>query len=448
VDGSRHAKRGWVEFGERAGLRTVYGPRAGRECLYALLSLPTTIVGAAAAVATFVAAALSALVVVVVPALSLALALDRGLGQVLRRLAGSLQRVQVTRPERPKRQRGIRGLLAYYSLADVVAWRAVGCFVARLPLGIAQFMIGFLPWCYGLLLLFYPVLAKVISSPDANAGGVERSYGFQFGHFQLDSWPLGLVVCCIGLLVLAAAPWLTHAVLGLDRWLLPKLLGPAESSLRIRELEETRLHAVNEAAETLRRVERDLHDGAQAPLIALGIRLGRVESRLDKAEITHARKLLHEARDDVKTIIVGLRELVRGIHPPALDAGLEPALATLAARAPIPTTVHVQLPNRPPAAVETMVYFAVTELLANAGKHSRAMACAIGIAIDGDTLRLTVSDDGIGGANCDGPGTGLPGLAERLRTLGGSLAINSPSGGPTIITVDVPPTASTAKADA
>ncbi|MEU4238623.1 ATP-binding protein [Actinoplanes sp. NPDC026619] len=237
-------------------------------------------------------------------------------------------------------------------------------------------------------------------------------------------------------------------MLGLDRWLLPKLLGPAESSLRIRELEGTRLHAVNEAAETLRRVERDLHDGAQAPLVALGIRLGRVESRLDKADVTHARELLREARDDVKTIIVGLRELVRGIHPPALDAGLEPALATLAARAPIPTTVRVQLPNRPPAAVETMVYFAVTELLANAGKHSQATACAIGIATDGDTLRLTVSDNGTGGANCGGAGTGLRGLAERMRTLGGSFAINSPPGGPTIITVDVPPTASTAKADA
>jgi signal transduction histidine kinase len=208
--------------------------------------------------------------------------------------------------------------------------------------------------------------------------------------------------------------------------------------LRIAELEETRLHAVNEAATTLRRVERDLHDGAQARLVALGMRLGRAERRLDTADVTRARELVRESRDDIKTIIVGLRELVRGIYPPALDAGLEPALVTLAARAAIPTTIRVELPSRPSAAVETMMYFAVTELLANAGKHSQATTCAIGIATDGDTLRLTVSDDGIGGAGCDGAGSGLRGLAERARTLAGSLAISSPPGGPTTITLTVP----------
>jgi signal transduction histidine kinase len=389
----------------------------------------------AAAVATMLVGVLSA-VVVVVPVLGLVLALDRGLGHFQRRLAGSLLRVPVATPARPRRQRGIRGLLAYFSLADPVAWRAVGCFVARVPVGTAQFAIGFLPWCFGVTFALYPVVAKVISpAPDAGPRGRGLSYGYQLGHFYLDSWPLGLAVCSAGVLVLAAAPWLTHAVLGLDRWLLPRLLGPAESSLRIRELEETRLHAVNEAAATLRRVERDLHDGPQAQLVALGMRLGRAESRLGRADVTQARELVRASRDDVKTIIAGLRELVRGIHPPALDTGLEPALATLAARAPIPATVRVELPGRLSAAVETMVYFAVAELLANAGRHGQATACSIGIANDGDTLRLTVSDDGIGGASSD---SGLRGLAERVRTLEGSLAINSPPGGPTVVTLDVP----------
>jgi signal transduction histidine kinase len=415
----------------------VYGTRAWREGLYAFLCLPTAVVGLAAAVATVFVGALAAVVLVVVPGLSLLLAFDRGLGHAQRRLAGSLLRVPVAKPARPRRPAGIRAFLAY-SLADPVAWRAVGCFVVRIPFGAAQFVAGFLPWCYGLLLAFYPALAAVVSSRDADLSGAKHSYGFQLGHFYLDSWPLGLAVSCSGVLVLVAAPWITHAVLGLDRWLLPRLLGPAESSLRISELEQTRQHAINEAAATLRQVERDLHDGAQAQLVALGMRLARAERQLEKADVPRARDLVRESCNEVKAIIVNLRELVRGIHPPALDAGLEPALATLAARAPIPTTVGVALPSRPPAAVETMLYFAVAELLANAGKHSQAAACAIEIAHDGHTLRLTATDDGIGGASAESPGSGLRGLAERVRTLGGSLAVTSPPGGPTIITVDVP----------
>jgi signal transduction histidine kinase len=430
--------RGWGARGAGSALRTAYGTRAWRECLYALFSLPTALAGLVAAVATVVVGALAGVVLVVAPVLSLLLAADRGLGYLQRWLAGRLLRLEIAAPERPRRQRGIRGFLAYHSLADPVAWRAVGCFVVRIPVGAVQFVVGFLPWCYGVLFVFYPVLAWVIGSPREEADASARSYGFQLGHFYLADWPLAVGVVFAGALVLAAAPWLTRAVLGLDRRLLPKLLGPAESSLRIRELEVTRLHAVNEAAATLRRVERDLHDGSQAQLVALGMRLGRVESRLDKADITRARELVRESRDEVKTIIVSLRELVRGIHPPALDAGLEAALATLAARAPIPTTLRVDLPSRPPASVETMLYFAATELLANAGKHSRATACSIGITTDGDTLRLTVSDPGVGGAGLDGAGSGLRGLDERVRTQEGSLTISSPPGGPTMITVDVP----------
>jgi len=426
--------RAWGARG--AALRTAYGARAWRECLYALLSLPTALAGLAATVATLLVSTLSVVVLVVAPVLSLVLAADRGLGYLQRLLARRLLRLEIAAPERPRRQRGIRRFLPYRSLADPAAWRAVACFVVRIPVGAIQFAVGFVPWCYGAVFVFYPVLTRVILSGRGDPS--ERSYGFQLGHFYLADWPLGLAVVLVGTLVLAAAPWLTHAVLGLDRRLLPKLLGPAESSLRIRELEMTRLHAVNEAAATLRRVERDLHDGAQAQLVALGMRLGRVEGRLDKADIGRARELVRESRDEVKTIIVSLRELVRGIHPPALDAGLEAALATLAARAPIPTTLRVDLPSRPPPPVETMLYFAATELLANAGKHSQATACSIGIGTDGDTLRLTVSDDGVGGAGLDGAGSGLRGLAERVRTQEGSLTISSPPGGPTMITVDIP----------
>jgi hypothetical protein len=120
-------------------------------------------------------------------ALSMALAFDRGLGLVERRLAGLLLEVPIASPERPRRQRGIRGLLAYFSLADPVAWRAVGCFVVRIPCGTAQFVIGFLPWGYGGLFVFFPLLAAVISSADAGPSAGEHSYGFQLGQARCGS---------------------------------------------------------------------------------------------------------------------------------------------------------------------------------------------------------------------------------------------------------------------
>jgi signal transduction histidine kinase len=195
---------------------------------------------------------------------------------------------------------------------------------------------------------------------------------------------------------------------------------------------------INEAAATLRRIERDLHDGAQARLVALGMRLGRAESRLAKGDAAKVRELLQESRQETKEIIQELRELVRGIHPPALDSGLAPALTTLAARSMIPTTVRVELEQRPPAAVETMLYFAAAELLANAGKHSGADQIAVTLLDFASGLRLVVSDNGTGGARADGVGTGLRGLAERVRTADGTLMLDSPLGGPTTVVIDLP----------
>ena len=146
------------------------------------------------------------------------------------------------------------------------------------------------------------------------------------------------------------------------------------------------------------------------------------------------------SRQDAREIIGELRELVRGIHPPALDSGLEPALRTLAARAPIPTAVRVELPSRPPASVETMLYFSAAELLTNAGKHSAASTIALTLLSDGERVRLIATDDGKGGARLDGEGSGLRGLAERVRTVDGHLDVDSPPGGPTTVTIEVPGT--------
>jgi signal transduction histidine kinase len=172
-------------------------------------------------------------------------------------------------------------------------------------------------------------------------------------------------------------------------------------------------------------------------MIALGMRLGRVESRLGRGDTDAALALVRESRDEAREIVQELRELVRGIHPPALDAGLEPALATLAARGALPTTVRVELEERPAASVETMLYFAAAELLTNAAKHSGAQHIAVTVLGVGGSLRLLVTDDGCGGASPDGTGSGLRGLAERVRTVDGRLGIDSPPGGPTTISVEL-----------
>jgi signal transduction histidine kinase len=236
-----------------------------------------------------------------------------------------------------------------------------------------------------------------------------------------------------------AAPRLTNLVLSLDIMLMRRLLGPSEDSLRIRELEQTRSHAINEAASTLRRIERDLHDGAQARLVALGMQLGRAERQLERGNTDSGMALLRSSRDEARSIVQDLREMVRGIHPPALDSGLEPALTTLAAKTSIPTTVRVMVRDRLSAAAETMLYFAAAELLTNAAKHSGAQSIAI--TVIGDALadvQLIVTDDGRGGASLNCAGSGLRGLAERIRTVDGQLSVLSPIGGPTTVTVWLP----------
>jgi signal transduction histidine kinase len=408
--------------------------RALREALYALLSLPFAVLGLAAALITLVFT-ISSTGGVILPLLPLLLAVDRRLAALYRLVASALLGVRIRRPVRPKRRPGVLGFLVYH-LADPVAWRAIGYLALRFPLGVLEFAIGFVPWFWGLWLALYPLFWRIeglrIKGPNGHTG-------LAINDFYFDTWPRAFLVTGMGLVVLLIAPWLTRAVIAPDRWLLPRLLGPSAAA-RIQELEETRATAINEAALTLRRIERDLHDGIQARLVSLGMRLGRAEGRLDGAEPDPAAaiELIRESRAEAKELIHELRELVRGIHPPALDAGLETALTTLAARSPIPATVRVELPQRPEASVETMLYFSAAELLTNAGKHSKASTVAITVLSDGFAARLIVADDGTGGATLDGAGTGLRGLAERVRTLDGTIDVSSPPGGPTNITLEVP----------
>jgi signal transduction histidine kinase len=232
-----------------------------------------------------------------------------------------------------------------------------------------------------------------------------------------------------GLVLLGVVPWFVRCLVWLDRLLAYALLMPSRDRERIAQLEAGRAALQSDAAALLRRVERDLHDGTQARLVALGVTLSRLSHRMpDEPLVSGALGAVTEA-------LAELRDIVRGMHPPALDDGLEVALSTLAARSAVPAQLDVSLPGRPPDALSSAVYFTVAELLTNIARHSGASRASITVASEGDFLRLVVRDDGRGGASLATRGTGLGGLARRAEALDGSLTVDSPAGGPTVVTV-------------
>ncbi len=229
-----------------------------------------------------------------------------------------------------------------------------------------------------------------------------------------------------------------------DKLLLRALLGPDPIAARVRKLEQARTQTVDASAATLRRIERDLHDGTQAQLVALAMRLGMAKEKLEDPEhldVERVRQLVDEAHRGAKEAITELRDIARGIHPPALDIGLGGALTTLAARSAVPTEISFDLEARPTPAIEAIAYFCVAELLANVAQHAHASRATISCAQQGMWLRLVVRDDGRGGARLATVGStssGLAGLTERVRTVDGRLDLVSPDGGPTVVTIDLP----------
>lgn len=250
------------------------------------------------------------------------------------------------------------------------------------------------------------------------------------------------MAAAIGAVTLLAAPWFTRGVVAVDRWLIRALLGPGQLAERVRSLEESRALAVNDSAALLRRLERDLHDGAQVRLVALAMGLDMAKERLGPegepiADPARVRQLVDIAHRNATEALTELRDLARGIHPPALDDGLPDALSTLAARSSVPVELSVDVPRRPTPAIETIAYFCAAELLTNVIKHSGARRAVLWVAQEDGVLRLRVTDDGRGGAAL-GAGSGLTGLQQRVRTVDGRLDVSSPSGGPTAVTVELP----------
>jgi len=212
----------------------------------------------------------------------------------------------------------------------------------------------------------------------------------------------------------------------------------------VHELERSRANLVEDSAARLRRIERDLHDGAQAQMVAVAMKLGLAREKLGGAidgtkqpDLERVLELVDAAHRGAKEAIAELRDLARGIHPSVLDHGLGTALTTLAARSDVPVELVMDLPERPSAAIETIAYFCAAELLTNVAKHSGARHATLAAVCVPGLLQVRVSDDGSGGARLGARG-GLAGIAERVKTVDGKLQVNSPSGGPTVVTVELP----------
>jgi signal transduction histidine kinase len=273
-------------------------------------------------------------------------------------------------------------------------------------------------------------------------GGTPLQRGESLGtlHVPVLKWiPLDVFLTAAGIAALVAAPRVSAAVGALDARMAWALLGPSkaeELQLRVEQLTQTRAGAVDAADAERRRLERDLHDGTQQRLVSLAINLGMARAQAGTAE--EAKVAIAEAHEEAKAALAELRDLIRGLHPAVLeDRGLDAALSGIAARMPIPVRLTVDLPRRPAPVIEAVAYFVVSEGLANIVKHSQATEAAIFVQRAGDRLHVIVTDDGVGGAD-PAHGTGLAGLARRAASVDGTFEIDSPHGGPTLLTVDLP----------
>jgi signal transduction histidine kinase len=313
-------------------------------------------------------------------------------------------------------------------LGDPATWRDLGWLPVDMTAG---FTTALLPFA----LLVYPLEGLAL------AAGLWRVMpdGYWYGFVPVSGQTSALGAGALGLALLFLAHFLTPRLLHVHFLLTRAVLGSGRGELteRVRVLTETRRDAVDTSAAELRRIERDLHDGAQARLVAMGMDLGTIEALIEKNP-AKARELLAHARKSSAEALTELRELVRGIHPPVLaERGLGDAVRALALRLPVATEVNVELPGRAEAPVESAAYFAVSEVLTNAVKHSGADRVWIDLHHADGHLRVTVTDNGRGGAVV-GAGSGLTGVERRLGTFDGVLAVSSPVGGPTMVTMEMP----------
>ncbi|MGW0910836.1 sensor histidine kinase [Streptomyces sp. NPDC002784] len=418
-----------------AGLRAPFEARHWRELGYVLLSLPISILLFTYAV-TMVSLGAGLLVTFLgIPVLAAGLAGCRGFGAMERARARGLLDLEVADPE-PLRMRK-QGFMAWMGavLKSGASWRSLLYAVLQLPWAVFSFVVAVNFWAIGWSLLTYPLWFWLF--PLYGGQGGIQLYGDETHRIYLDNAFEITVTALVGLLFTLATPWIVRALTMVDRLLVHGLLGPTRLATRVVELESGRGVVVDTAAADLRRIERDLHDGAQARLVALAMDLGLAKEKLTEDPQAAAR-MVEEAHGEVKTALQELRDLARGIHPAVLtDRGLDAALSSVASRCTVPVEVQVDLTARPVPAIEGIAYFTVSELLQNISKHARATWAGVDVWRVENRLMLQVVDNGVGGADTSA-GSGLAGLAERLDAVDGILVVDSPVGGPTRITAELP----------
>jgi signal transduction histidine kinase len=357
-------------------------------------------------------------------------------GAVFRWFSKTFLRSPVAAPPPLARRRGVLGWLVS-CFRDRAGWRGLAYIVASFPIMIAASYAAIVAWAVCFTAATYAAWWAIFDPQTTDTHGVTRHSGAQIGSLYFDQLWSALLFSAVGVVAFwLIPPWLTRGAAALDRILIRSLLGPTRRDLRVTELERTRSVAVESSAATLRRVERDLHDGTQAQLVAMAMNISRARSKLASGDAEGADTLLDSANAAAKDALSELRDVVRSIHPPSLDRGLVDALATLASRNSIPTELRANIGERPSPGVETIAYFCVAELLNNARLHAQASRAVVDVTQHPGALVLRVWDDGMGGARVAVPdgdarsGTGLSGLIERISTVDGRLSIDSPTGGP------------------
>jgi signal transduction histidine kinase len=379
---------------------------------------------------------LAALILAPVPFLGLALvpwatALVRMRANLERRMA-SRTGVPIAAPYHPAPDHSMPGGWKRFrwTVTDPATWRDLAWLV---PGAIVGFGLGLI--CVALPL--YGLVGLTLTPLWIWLGTGSYAYGVVW---STDS--LGDRLLCLpqGALILAAGLWLAPWLRRIDARFARLFLAPtkaAELRLRVTQLTATRADTVDAQAAELRRIERDLHDGAQARLVSLSMMIGLAEELVDR-DPAAARKLLAEARASSGTALVELRHLVRGIHPPVLaERGLDGAVRALALSLPMTIAIDIELTGRPATPVESAAYFAVAEALANMSLHSGAHTASVSMRYSHGALTIVVVDDGVGGADPTA-GTGLRGIQRRLAAFDGTMALSSPPGGPTVITMELP----------
>jgi signal transduction histidine kinase len=317
-------------------------------------------------------------------------------------------------------------------VTNLQTWREIAYLAILIPLGVLGCVLVVAAWTGAAVLTLLPLFNPLLGNGGAHVV-----------PFLVDTVHETALMGAAGIGLALAAPWIARAVAGAESRLAANLLGASERASyaalanRVDELSARREQLVAVVEAERRRIERDLHDGAQQRLVALAMNLGMAKEKFEK-DPPAAKSLLEEAHADAKLAMVELRNLARGIHPAVLsDRGLDAALSSLAGRAPVPVAVTVSVPDRPPAAIETTAYFVVAEALTNIAKHAGATRAAVNVARQNGHLTVEVTDDGIGGADVK-RGTGLSGLVDRVTAVDGTVHLSSPAGGPTILTVELP----------